>query len=74
MLMTKAELAIDHIANLHGTDGNEACHAFWDECGSTMLMFWKAAEVWHESNQMPIGVRAWLTELNEKAWAFRERA
>ena len=36
-------MTIDELRNLNGTDGNEACHAFWDACGAELLALWEAA-------------------------------
>ena len=35
-------MTIEDLKRLNGTDGNEACHAFWDECGAELLALWEA--------------------------------
>ena len=36
-------MTLEELNELHGTDGNEACHAFWDACGKELLALWEAA-------------------------------
>ena len=37
------DVNLEELKELHGTDGNEACHAFWDACGKELLALWEAA-------------------------------
>lgn len=37
-------MKLERLKELHGTDGNETCHEFWDQCGTEIIALMEAAD------------------------------
>ena len=68
-------MTLEELKELHGTDGNEACHAFWDACGKELLALWEAANhVSHDHSEQSPEYYSYTKEFNSALDALNAKA